>query len=555
MNIELSLGDTARVDNVNKRPTESAQSMQARIAWALPRATGSDASIHSSAVSHWQTANRGVGCSGVSSETQPTPREQQMHTEQAEPAGIEQRTIAPVPSSERHGRVRDLFTIWFGSNLMLLTIVTGVLATAVYGLPLWWAVVAIVLGNALGGISMALHSAQGPRLGVPQMIQSRGQFGGFGALVVVAVVLIMYVGFFASNLVLGGQSLHQLLPGASVDVGILLSGVVSLALCVFGYDLIHAVNRYATVIAGLVLAAALVALLVNGLPAGTLSRGGFSASGFVATLALGALWQIAYAPYVSDYSRYLPEDTPAGSTFWATYAGCVLGSVLAMAFGALIGAAAPTADAAAAMHSLTGSIGWLVVLVLGVGICNANAINLYGGVLSTVTVGQTFKSSWVPRGRTRVMLSAVFALVSIVMAVAGKANFLTNYTDFIFLLLYALIPWTAINLVDYYLIKRGHYDVGSFFRRNGGIYGKYNVVALTVYVIGILVEVPFFSTTLYTGPVAKSIGGADISWIVGGLVVCPLYYWVARRFGTSAGAEVRPAQTAPSHARELVEVA
>ena len=40
-------------------------------------------------------------------------------------AAIEQRTIAQVPDDERHGKVRNLFTIWFGSNVMLLTIVTG----------------------------------------------------------------------------------------------------------------------------------------------------------------------------------------------------------------------------------------------------------------------------------------------------------------------------------------------------------------------------------------------------------------------------------------------
>ena len=50
----------------------------------------------------------------------------------------------------------------------------------------------------------------GPRLGVPQMIQSRAQFGYYGALLVVLVAVAMYVGFFASNLVLGGQSINQL---------------------------------------------------------------------------------------------------------------------------------------------------------------------------------------------------------------------------------------------------------------------------------------------------------------------------------------------------------
>ena len=98
---------------------------------------------------------------------------------------IEQYTIAQIPEDQRHGRPRDLFTIWFTSNLIPLAIVTGALATVTFGLPFWPALLAIALGNLVGGLFMALHSAQGPRLGVPQMIQSRAQYGTYGALLVV----------------------------------------------------------------------------------------------------------------------------------------------------------------------------------------------------------------------------------------------------------------------------------------------------------------------------------------------------------------------------------
>ena len=450
------------------------------------------------------------------------------------PAGdgavIEQRTIARVPDAERHGRVRDLFTIWFGSNVMLLTIVTGALATTVYGLSLAWSALAIVVGNLVGAVFMALHSAQGPKLGVPQMIQSRGQFGAYGAIVVVVVVIVMYVGFVASNLVLGGQSINELASGVSINLGIIICAAIPLGICVAGYDLIHLVNRWATWIAGIVLVAAVVALFIKGAPHGTLSRGDFNTGGFVAMIAVGVLWQIAYAPYVSDYSRYLPESTPVADTFWASYWGCVLGSALPMIFGALLGSALPSSDQISAMHSLTGGIGWLVVLVLGVGIVNTTAINIYGAVLGVVTVGQTFKVDWLPRAATRVLLGSVVAIITAVMAIAGKDNFVTNYTNFIFLLLYLLIPWTAINLVDFYLVKHGQYDVASFFKPDGGIYGRFNVPACAVYVIGVAVQVPFISTTLFTGPVAKSLSDVDLSWLVGLVVVCPLYYYAARHY-------------------------
>jgi NCS1 family nucleobase:cation symporter-1 len=110
----------------------------------------------------------------------------------------------------------------------------------------------------------------------------------------------------------------------------------------------------------------------------------------------------------------------------------------------------------------------------------------------------------------------------------GRDSFMVKYTDFILLLLYVLVPWTAINLVDYYLVKHGSYDVASFMRADGGIYGRVNVAAMFSYVVGIAIQMPFFSSPIYTGPAAKLLHGADLSWIVGLAVTSPLYYYAVR---------------------------
>ncbi len=460
-------------------------------------------------------------------------------------AALERHTIDIIPLSERHGKPRDLFTIWFSSNIMPLTFVTGALASAVFGLSFVWAVIAIVLGNAVGALFMALHSAQGPHLGVPQMIQSRAQFGYFGALLVVLVAVAMYVGFFASNLVLGGQSLNQLTSGISVDTGIAICGIVSLVITVFGYDMIHAVNRWAVVLFGGVMILSLIFIVgVHGLPADFLSAGHFTTGGFLSSVSLGVLWQIAYAPYVSDYSRYMPPNNEAGSTFWMSYWGTVLGSVLPMILGALVGAASSNPDQIAALKTLSGGVGWLVMLVFALGIMDTNAINLYGGVLCSITTGQTFAQRWLPGARVRAALAVVIVGVSLLLAIGLQANFLTNYTNFILLLLYVLIPWTAINLVDYYLIRHGNYDVEAFFDPSGGPYGRIGWIGVSAYLIGILVEIPFMSTTLYTGPAAKAMNGTDLSWLVGLVITVPLYYLLAVRFVAR-----RPA--VPAHAGKL----
>jgi nucleobase:cation symporter-1, NCS1 family len=122
----------------------------------------------------------------------------------------------------------------------------------------------------------------------------------------------------------------------------------------------------------------------------------------------------------------------------------------------------------------------------------------------------------------------------VVPAIVSQNNFLVNYTNFILLLMYVLVPWTAINLVDFYLVRHGDYDVEQFFRGDGGIYGRFNWIAIGCYLLGIAIEVPFVNTTLFEGPVAKALSGVDISWIVCLIVISPLYYLIARRLRPAA---------------------
>jgi NCS1 family nucleobase:cation symporter-1 len=445
-------------------------------------------------------------------------------------ARLEIKTIQPIPLHARHGRARDLFTVWFGSNVHLLTIVTGALSVTAFGLPFTWAVVGLAVGNLVGAIFMALHAAQGPTLGVPQMVQTRGQFGSVGALLVVGIVIVMYVGFLSSNIVLGGEALASLVPGWTDTPGIIVVGVLGVVATIYGYDLIHAYARVMSYVAGIVLiVTAFWIVRVHGLPGDFLSRNTLSATGLMGSISVAALWQISYAPYVSDYSRYMPADTGAVPAFWASYWGCTLGSLLPMILGAVVGLAVPKSGLVHGLALLTAGISPLVLIVFSVGIASSNAMNLYCGALSTLTFGQTLYPAWSPGPRARTVVALVLFGFALGGAILSKDSFLANYEDFILLLLYVLVPWTAINLVDYYLLRHGVYDVESFFRHDGGIYGRINGPAVTCYLLGILVQLPFVASALYTGPIARAIGGMDLSWIVGLALTAPAYYWLAKR--------------------------
>ncbi len=443
---------------------------------------------------------------------------------------IEKHTIGYVPPQDRHGKVRDLFTLWFGGNIAPLPIVTGALGVQLFHLNLIWGIVAILVGHLVGGVLMALHSAQGPQMGIPQMIQSRAQFGTLGALLVVVIAGVMYIGFFASNIVLAGKSLHGVVDTVPVPVGIVIGALGSGIIGIIGYRFIHVLNRIGTWVLGIGIVVGFGYIFTHVQSDDFLTRGSFNLAGWLATVSLAALWQIAFAPYVSDYSRYLPADVKVSSTFWSTYLGSALGSSLSFIFGAVAVLAIPAGmDTMDAVKLATGTLGPIMLVLFLLSVISHNALNLYGAVLSIITLVQTFAYRWIPTAKSRAVLSLIVLSACCVVAVFASADFIGHFVDMVLVLLVVLVPWTAINLIDFYVIHKGDYDIQSIFQVDGGIYGRYNPQALIAYAVGIVVQIPFMNTPLYVGPISEHINGADLSWLVGLAITSPLYWWLASR--------------------------
>lgn len=443
--------------------------------------------------------------------------------------GVERRSIEHIPPSERGGSPASLFTVWFGANMQVTTVVTGALGV-ILGLPLPWAILALVLGNLIGAVFMALHSAQGPKLGIPQMIQSRAQFGFHGAIVPLVLVLLMYVGFYASSAVLGGAALAGWW-GISTTLGAILVSAVCTVLAIFGYWIIHRVERWVSVLAAVAFAYLAIRLFNTQDVGAAWSAGGSVKLGtFLLVVAIAATWQITYAPYVADYSRYLPESTPVRSTFWFTYSGSVIATVWMMALGSVCAAVASHSFEAGSSSFLVGlahgGLRWAISLVIVLGIIAANVLNLYGMFMSSTTTITALRSFQM-NTRIKALFIVCASAVGTAIGVAATANFLTNLENFILFLAYVLVPWTAINLADFYVVRKERYDMRSIFSPRG-IYGTVNWRTMCAYVVAIAVEIPFMSTSFYTGPVVSHLGGADIAWVLGIVVAAVLYVILMR---------------------------
>ncbi|PYD75345.1 purine-cytosine permease family protein [Novacetimonas pomaceti] len=441
---------------------------------------------------------------------------------------FETHTIYQIPEDQRYGRVSDLFTVWFSTNMTLLTVVTGALGPTVFGLSFGWSMLAAVAGNMAGAVFMALHAAQGPMLGVPQMVQSRGQFGSYGAVPIVLLVIVMYVGFAASNYVVGGQALVQALPGLNGTVSTLTIAIVSLVPCCMGYRAIHVISKIVSWLAGAVVLGCIGLGLWRFSGAMLMDTHG-SVAGIMGAFSVSALWQVAYAPYVSDSSRYLPNSAVSvRNTFIATYTGTVLGTILPMMLGIVLACQWANLTTVEALAQLCGGAAPIVLVVLSLAITLGNAMGVYCGALSTITVVQTFLPDWRPEMMSRVVVTLCLVALALIMAFGMSSDFMKSYAAFLDILMAVIVPWTAINLTDYYLLRHGDYDVASFFRADGGRYGYFNVAAVLSYLVGVVVELPFLRNDLYTGFLVPALHGVDISWLVSLVVTTVLYVVLSR---------------------------
>ena len=359
------------------------------------------------------------------------------------------------------------------------------------------------------------------------MIQSRAQFGVLGAIMPMLFVMFIYFGFSVSNTLLAAQTVSGVLA-VPRSVSILVFTLLSFIIALYGYQLIHNTQRWLTWIGSAIYAFVFVIVLRNlpgldyWLPTAT------KPALVLAGISITCTFALSFAPYVADYSRYLPSNASSKKVFWYTFAGMAIALFAMMLLGALLAVQIPhfSDNSGGSLAQLFGRFSPILYGLIAYALLCVNVFNFYGAFMAVVTTIQPFgnmRFGSMQRG----MVMIAIAVANVVLSYYGDGDFSTMFLNFIFLMSYALIPWTAINLVDYYVLRRGKYSVADIFDPDG-IYGRYNPIAISAFVIAILAEIPFISMYYYTGPVAAYLGNIDLAWIVGVLVGAGLYYYPMR---------------------------
>ncbi len=456
--------------------------------------------------------------------------------------GIETRSIDWVPDNERHGKVWHQGPLWFLGNFQYFTIPIGFIGPA-FGLSLGWTIVAGTIGILVGTMFMALHATQGPTLGLPQMIQSRAQFGFRGVIVALFAMLFTYMAFNVADQVLLAQGLHGAF-GWNANLVAIVVTVGAALLAIYGYDWVHRVFRWLLYLL-LPLVAIITIGVIFGKAGGVVNHHvyGFNWTGFMAQLSAAAAYNITYAGYVSDYSRYLPRDTPRGKIIGWVFAGASTPAIWLIALGAWLairlGATDGLVGLQTAGNNVISHLGGLAGFVSAVALAATMGMNAYGAMLTTLAGVDSFRKVS-PTRSIRVITIIVLTVIWFVIGKLITTSAVGVVDTVLTLMLYLLVPWTVTNLIDFFFVRRGHYAIIDIFNPRG-IYGVWSYRGLIAYAAGFAAEIPFMVLlnlvtlkSYYTGPLANDLNSVNISWIVGAVVTAVVYILLTRNLDVSA---------------------
>ncbi|KAJ3510104.1 hypothetical protein NLJ89_g4866 [Agrocybe chaxingu] len=429
-----------------------------------------------------------------------------------------------------------IFNVFMSSNLTILTLSTGTLGPAVFGLTVRDSCLAILGFNIFCTIFPAYFCTWGPKLGMRQMILARYTFGYYGVIVPCALNLLTGLGFAVLNCILGGQTLASVTDGRlSWTVGIVIFTLISLFVSFWGYKFLHWYERFAWIP---ILIAFMITVCIGGKRfTGPPTPEPVAVAGIMDFAGVQAGFMITWSGFAADYGSYIRPDVPSWKIFWAAYGGLFLSAVSMQCLGAAITATAtsiPAWDMAFAGGNIgglldeilqpLGDFGKFLTIILSLSV-TANLVSIfYSSSLSFQVLIPSLVV--VPRYVFSVVTVAVVLPVSIV----GAHRFYDTITNFLGLIGYWASVFVVVLIIEHLYFRRGdfrNYDAGAWDKPKKLPPG---FAALGAGIICFGLVIPCMSQVWFTGPIAKGTGdfGFEVALLISALLYPPLR-WIEIR--------------------------
>ena len=473
--------------------------------------------------------------------------------------------LAPVGPERRTWNWWHIAALWIG---MAICIPTYTLASNLVDSGWTWqaAVGAVILGNLVVLVPIALNSHAGTRYGIPFPVLARASFGVLGANVPALLRGLVACGWFGIQTWIGGWAIYKLLevlwPGIATLPGF-LPGFVGLGtgefLCFMlfwgvnvwivlrGMDSIKFLETWgspflllvgvALFVWALVRAGGIGPMLTN--PVGPRSGGLSGVFGAGLTSAV-AFWG-TMALSIPDFSRFAKSQRDQvigqavglpGTMALFAFIGAAVTSATAVIFGARI------ADPVALLARIGGP------LMIMLSMAGLSIATLTTNIAANIVAPANGFSNLAPRRISFKMGAMITAVIGVVMLPWRLYNDAAAYL-FTWLIGYGALlgPIAGIMIADYFVIRRGHLLVDDLYRRRGAYEyrGGVNWVAIGAFVAGVLPSLPGFiaavsghATTLFFGRLYNwawfvGFGLAALGYLAG------MKAWYGREWGVGSG--------------------
>jgi putative hydroxymethylpyrimidine transporter CytX len=293
------------------------------------------------------------------------------------------------------------------------------------------ALLAIVIGTALGAAAVAVSAIPGAQTGAPAMVLLRGLLGSRVSYLPTVLNIAQMVGWGTFELVTIATAASTVLPAVPQWIWVVTGGVITTLLSLYPLGSIRVLRRYVTVAVLIALIYLFFELLSNPLPSMTAGTW----SGFSIAVDTAVAVAVSWVPMAADYARHSRSSSAA---FTGAFVGYGFAQIACYALGllALVTVAVDEDHIFAAFIAVP--LGGLAFAVLAIREMDQSFANVYSATVST----QNLRPRW-DRRIIAVTVGVLITLLALAVDIYGYASFLSLIGS-------VFVPLFAVLAVDYF---------------------------------------------------------------------------------------------------------
>ena len=367
--------------------------------------------------------------------------------------------------NEKRTSIFENGLIWFGAGVSLAEILTGT-----YFAPLGFekGVLAIIIGHIIGCMMLFLAGVIGGKTRRSAMETVKMSFGEKGGIFFSFLNVLQLVGWTAIMIYDGALAANGVLHTGRW-VWCLVIGALIILWIVIGITNLGKINTVA--MAALFILTLVLSRVIFG--DGSVADAGGDAMTFGAAVELSVAMPLSWLPLISDYTREAKEPVKATAVSTVVY-----GVVSCWMYVIGMNAAIYTGESDIASIMVKAGLGIAGLLIIVFSTVTTTFLDAYSAGISSESVFSKINGKYA-------------AIVVTVIGMIGAIIYpMDNITDFLYLIGSVFAPMIAIQIADFFILKRKDSLEVSLDVMNGVIW----VIGFILYRILMNVDIPLGNT-------------------------------------------------------------